>query len=109
MCWAGEGCLAHSDIYHCVEYVRLNVRKFSVRKKEWFIQKSLKLADLGMFSSLVTIGDWLNRLIINDFNIEDANMKKNCGTILFIIAVCGAALWEHHQLIDKPKVPIKQP
>ncbi len=36
-------------------------------------------------------------------------MKKICGTVMFIIAVCGAALWEHHQLIDKPKVPIKHP
>lgn len=61
---------------------------------------------LGVFSSLVTIGDWLNRLIINDFNIEDANMKKPRNNSV-IIAVCGAALWEHHQLIDKPKVPIK--
>lgn len=64
---------------------------------------------LGVFSSLVTIGDWLNQLIINYLNIEDVNMKKICGTIMFIIAVCGAALWEHHQLIDKPKVPIKHP
>jgi hypothetical protein len=52
---------------------------------------------LGVFSSLVTIGDWLNRLIISFFNIEDVNMKKNCGTLVFILAVCGAALWEHHQ------------
>lgn len=52
---------------------------------------------LGVFSSLVTIGDWLNRLIIGFFNIEDVNMKKNCGTLVFIFAVCGAALWEHHQ------------
>jgi len=52
---------------------------------------------LGVFSSLVTIGDWLNRLLINFFNIEDANMKRNIGTILCIITVCGAALWEHHQ------------
>ncbi|WP_146110829.1 hypothetical protein [Cronobacter sakazakii] len=52
---------------------------------------------LGVFSSLVTIGDWLNRLIINFSNIEDVHMKKNCGTLLFIFAVCGAALWEHHQ------------
>nr|DAR36139.1 MAG TPA: hypothetical protein [Caudoviricetes sp.] len=50
-----------------------------------------------MFSSLVTIGDWLNHLIISFFNIEDVNMKKNCGTFVFILAVCGAALWEHHQ------------
>ncbi|UML86759.1 hypothetical protein MKK01_13975 [Klebsiella variicola subsp. variicola] len=52
---------------------------------------------LGVFSSLVTIGDWLNRLIISFSNIEDVNMKKNCGTLVFIFAVCGAALWEHHQ------------
>lgn len=52
---------------------------------------------LGLFSSLVTIGDWLNRLIINYFNIEGVNMKRNIGALVLIIAVCGAALWEHHQ------------
>ncbi|MFS7187903.1 hypothetical protein AB6848_20765 [Serratia proteamaculans] len=52
---------------------------------------------LGVFSSLVTIFLWLNLIIVSLFNIEDANMKRNIGTSLFIIAVCGAALWEHHQ------------
>jgi hypothetical protein len=52
---------------------------------------------LGVLSSLVTVGDWLNRLLINFFNIEDANMKRNIGTIVFLFTVCGAALWEHHQ------------
>ncbi|GAA0472063.1 hypothetical protein [Tatumella punctata] len=52
---------------------------------------------LGVFSSFVTIGEWLNRLIINFFNIKDANMKGNIGALLLVIAVCGAALWEHHQ------------
>lgn len=52
---------------------------------------------LGLFSSLVTIGDWLNRLIINYFNIKGVNMKRNIGALVLIITVCGAALWEHHQ------------